>query len=357
MKHHITKRSAVNADRILLGYNLSRIFVFSILLILVEFLNLASDTFWESRAYKTGGILLFIVCLLGIFCTQLWFKPPRFSDRALNLFYTGFWVCIVLAFVPYFSGDATRIGQPFNAVLLCGILLAIPILNLWQAMLVFGTFTLTCVFCAVYYKTSAMYVLQSALICVIGFVVCIIIQRQYQALIDRLNHDVRTDFLTNIANRKGGMEQLQQARNGAAQKNKLLAVYIMDLDFFKQYNDAFGHLAGDTVLMRVSNLLGQKCKTGQDSVFRLGGEEFVMTQQVPSPEYACGFAANLLQDVEELRIKAGIDTASQWVTISCGITIVPPDDISTSNLALIDQADQAMYQAKISGRNCYKLYE
>ena len=167
-----------------------------------------------------------------------------------------------------------------------------------------------------------------------------------KALEARLLQEATRDSLTGLYNRRESEEALHRLRLTCQQQGQTLGVCIMDLDHFKQINDVYGHLVGDEVLATVARCIASQLKPG-DSVFRWGGEEFLLL--CPGTH---------LPDLESLahQLRTAIH-ALQWphvhalrgVTASFGITEMPVGGASAQ--ALLLAADAALYKAKANGRN------
>lgn len=159
-----------------------------------------------------------------------------------------------------------------------------------------------------------------------------------------------TDALTGLYNRrvfdiKIEHELLRAIRTGAA-----LSLIMVDIDKFKEFNDEFGHLAGDECLAKIATLLNQRVIRTGDFIARYGGEEFVIILPATDKEGAINFATDLQQYVFSLSIPHAANVQSEFVTISMGIATFSPEK-SMELKVFIDNADKAMYQAKSLGRN------
>jgi diguanylate cyclase (GGDEF)-like protein/PAS domain S-box-containing protein len=160
-----------------------------------------------------------------------------------------------------------------------------------------------------------------------------------------------SDPLTGLANRASLMPALEQAVQRARRRNAKLAVVFLDLDGFKQINDAHGHDAGDALLIELAGRLRDNLRAS-DLVARLGGDEFlVVLEEVPDPEPVEIVANKLL--AETVRPYA-LPGAQASVTASIGISIFPDDAADAT--ALMKHADIAMYAAKQAGKNTWKFY-
>lgn len=165
-----------------------------------------------------------------------------------------------------------------------------------------------------------------------------------------------TDSLTGIANRRRFDDVLVSEINRAARSRQPLALMMIDVDFFKSYNDYYGHQEGDICLRQVAQLLQSWVRRPGDLVARYGGEEFVLLAADSDVGPALDLAENIRQAVETLalpHLKSPL--AHCRVTISIGVVVTVPDD-RQSPASLIRMADQAMYRAKNTGRNQVALY-
>ena len=159
------------------------------------------------------------------------------------------------------------------------------------------------------------------------------------------------DGLTGVANRR--MFDLVCAREWAnAQRSGLpLSLILFDIDFFKQYNDRYGHLAGDDCLRRVAQLLDGADKRPRDFFARYGGEEFILLLPETDAEAAAQVAERCRLLVFNDGIVHPVDTGSTVLTVSLGVGSAFPT-VQDDCHAFIHLVDQRLYRAKIQGRNC-----
>ena len=155
---------------------------------------------------------------------------------------------------------------------------------------------------------------------------------------------------TGVANRRGFDQAMGRVWRSCARQNREVALLMIDVDFFKPYNDRLGHPAGDECLRSVAGALGASLLRPDDLLARYGGEEFaVILPQTDLPS-ACVVAERLRQNVQNLDILHPASPAGNRVTISQGVACQIPGRGSNST-RLIATADQALYEAKRSGRN------
>ncbi|MFO7568913.1 MAG: diguanylate cyclase [Smithellaceae bacterium] len=172
----------------------------------------------------------------------------------------------------------------------------------------------------------------------------------------RLEHLAAIDGLTQVANRRFFDQTLAREWNRLQRTGEPLSLILCDVDFFKLYNDTYGHQAGDDCLRMVAGALGDTAKRGGDCVARYGGEEFVAILPATDEKGALHVAEKIRQAVEGLAIEHKSSQVAPCVTLSLGVTTFVPSDTSTPE-NLIKCADNALYAAKSSGRNCVNLWQ
>ncbi|MCK5719212.1 MAG: diguanylate cyclase [Thiomargarita sp.] len=154
-----------------------------------------------------------------------------------------------------------------------------------------------------------------------------------------------TDKLTNLHNRRYFDDVIEKEINLSRRKDIFLTLAIMDVDFFKKYNDNYGHPAGDEVLINVARLLKKTLNRPNDYIFRLGGEEFGIVFSDADNNASYNFLEKIKQDIELLKIKHEYNEVSEYLTVSIGAKIYKGLDIPHKNQFYI-QADQSLYEAK-----------
>ena len=159
------------------------------------------------------------------------------------------------------------------------------------------------------------------------------------------------DGLTQVANRRFFDQTMSREWNRLKRTGQPLSLILSDVDFFKHYNDTYGHQAGDDCLRAVAGALDAHVRRGGDCVARYGGEEFSVVLPGTYPEGAVCVAEFLRAAVEELAMEHKNSSVSSVVTISLGVATAFPSPELTEE-ALIESADKALYEAKASGRNC-----
>jgi len=166
-----------------------------------------------------------------------------------------------------------------------------------------------------------------------------------------LDEKVHFDALTGIYNRRFLDDNIEQIIKSLSRNNGVLSVMMLDIDFFKQYNDTYGHSMGDSCLQAVAKALSETARVN-DCVIRYGGEEFIVllpnTDETGAEKIAARFLRSV-RGVEMPHINSGV---ADYVTISIGATTVKVKP-KHKYMDYIDRADEALYMSKDSGRNRY----
>lgn len=161
----------------------------------------------------------------------------------------------------------------------------------------------------------------------------------------------RTDGLTSLYNRRHFNRVMSDSLNLAKRSGQCLTLAIMDIDFFKSYNDHYGHLEGDNALIKVSKAVQELYRRSSDHVFRLGGEEFALLiigdLENDSPEE---IGERIRSKVESLKIPHEKNRVSDVITLSIGVVSLPVSK-ELKDTDLYRMADLALYEAKEGGRN------
>jgi diguanylate cyclase (GGDEF)-like protein len=162
------------------------------------------------------------------------------------------------------------------------------------------------------------------------------------------------DGLTDVFNRRYFDNQARIELKRHYRQQQALTLALLDIDHFKIYNDAYGHLQGDICIREVAQAIDAASRRPGEFVARYGGEEFVAVLPNTNPQNAKKYGRWICAQVLSLAIPHGYSTTAPFITISCGIaTVVPQANMTLENL--IATADTALYQAKSSGRNQFKV--
>jgi two-component system, cell cycle response regulator len=167
----------------------------------------------------------------------------------------------------------------------------------------------------------------------------------------RLTYEANIDSLTQIANRRRFDEYITQEWSRCDREREHLSVLLCDVDYFKAYNDTYGHQAGDSCLYEVAKGIERAVKRPADIAFRYGGEEFAVILPHTNGEGAIKVAEEIQEQIQDLKLIHATSKIGHTVTLSVGVASIIPNP-QTSSHNLISAADSALYDAKLQGRNC-----
>lgn len=342
-------------------FNIKRILVVCVIMLFFVVLGSfnGARTYSDTLYYISAVILTFILIAYFIYIKFI-FKIEKYTNKQIKIIYLSFWVSVCLALIPINMGNAMIHSTNLDGILYFAVLVAIPIFSFYEALFIYGVYLVSNISVLIAYGASAGFYAFLLGLVIAGFVISYIIQGQYVSIMSKLKQEVDTDYLTRISNRKGGLEKMKTVFEMCKYHNKLFAVYMIDIDHFKDYNDKFGHSKGDKVLSEVANCIKQFFYQPSAVVFRMGGEEFTVCCSVNSKLDAEESAKNLLLAVESLKIESAYMRVSRYVTVSVGYTVYLPEkqkDEDITERQLIEQADKALYRAKNSGRNISVGYD
>ena len=176
---------------------------------------------------------------------------------------------------------------------------------------------------------------------------------------EKLQHLLKisnTDSLTGISNRYCWEIVLQRNWEKSIREFQSISLIMIDIDFFKLFNDTYGHLQGDTCLKKVAQKIKKNLKRSTDLVARYGGEEFVVILPNTENSGAIFFAESIRTEVNNLKINHKTSKVNKYITISLGVATTIPT-INSHSDELISQADKALYCAKKEGRNCTRSFK
>lgn len=175
--------------------------------------------------------------------------------------------------------------------------------------------------------------------------------RELEQANQKLLHLATIDSLTQVSNRRSFDEYLSREWQRMAREFSPISLILCDVDFFKNYNDTYGHPGGDACLKAVARAISESVKRPADLVARYGGEEFAIILPNTEAIGASHIAQKIHSKVKDLKIVHANSRVSEYVTVSIGIASLFPTSESITD-TLIAAADRALYQAKAHGRNC-----
>ncbi|ELC7283062.1 membrane-associated sensor domain-containing protein [Aeromonas veronii] len=186
------------------------------------------------------------------------------------------------------------------------------------------------------------------------FELAIMREHENLTLLRQLDQLAKQDPLTGVANRRHFNIELDRALAHSQESGAPLSLILIDVDYFKRFNDHYGHQVGDMCLKEVAQALNRAVRTPSDLVARYGGEEFVLLLPNTDRQAAASVAQRLQDGLASLQLEHLASDVAPWVTVSQGIA----SNVSGEGASqLLERTDQALYRAKESGRNQFCVAE
>ncbi len=166
---------------------------------------------------------------------------------------------------------------------------------------------------------------------------------------------ILTDIMTGLYNKSYFEEALNEKLKIQRRGSRVLALLVIDIDYFKQYNDIYGHIRGDEALKDVAKVLKDSLRYVDDMAFRIGGEEFAIICTAKSKKQILTFAERVQHNIQNLKIEHEKSDVSPYLSVSIGIHFTPSHLIENAR-KVFEYADKALYAAKREGRNKIEVY-
>lgn len=348
-----------DVEQYLAELNISRGWMVALIVLLSQAANLFNPHFYSRPILWAGSGVLVAASSLFLLYYMAFYRQNKRDKRRMQVVYRLFWVLICLGMVPYYIKDASVGLLPTNCILICSVMTIVPMFRKEESFSLYMLLATVSLAISLLYGTSVAYNLYVVILCFGGALISINTYRYYIGMIVSLQQQSRTDYMTGLLNRGGGMERLRMVLNLCHRHQRTFALFMVDIDYFKQYNDAFGHSAGDTALITTASCLRSCFGRRADVLCRYGGEEFVAAVSVDEPWSVLLLAHRLCETVEEQHIPAACTKASQYLTVSVGVAVWDPkqNEKEPKLEELIERADRALYGAKRAGRNQVKIFD
>lgn len=328
-----------------------------IFIIPVYFLiNHLSGTYASHMTAVTAWLIVAEVIEMGMACAgyfifskgyrsyyNLYYMTQYYSVTAFGLIISGF----------YLNVTGSTIGYILSAA---GVIL-IPVLDGLYFKLFMGYYSVAAMVSVIMAHRAGQDIAEVVCLCVMSWAAAAVIERcvcgreQTRIRLRAKSISADMDPLTGLANRRGLDRKAAVLWPYCARTQTNVGLIEIDIDFFKKYNDRFGHPAGDKCLKEVAHAIKNTAKRSVDITARTGGEEFIIFVQNITEAELVEFAMKVRKNVADLKIAHAYAGVSEYVTVSMGIAYgVPGEDYAFDDM--YEEADRALYKAKNSGRNC-----
>ena len=308
--------------------------------------------------------------VLGVLFPILFLNTKRNSPRLHKFLVFSIVALIVIYFFVYNEplGFASEVAELATIVLL-PFLFAASIFALKNkqayaayyviSISVLSLYFIGLVFAGIFYSEHLHIVVELLLYVILTQLICISLAQvaRVKALavqVQEVTITSMTDELTGVPNRRAFERDLSSALAESREKHEPVSCLLLDVDFFKQYNDTLGHVAGDECLKKIASSIASSLSRVEDTLARYGGEEFAVIIPGANTVVAERVAITIMESIRQLAIPHPSSSVSEFITISIGVVSAIADD-QTQPEALVDRADKQLYQAKNSGRNRYCL--
>lgn len=328
-----------------------------IFIIPVYFLiNHLSGTYASHMTAVTAWLIVAEVIEMGMACAgyfifskgyrsyyNLYYMTQYYAVTAFGLIISGF----------YLNVTGSTIGYIISAA---GVIL-IPVLDGLYFKLFMGYYSVAAMVSVIMAHRAGEDIAEVVCLCVMSWAAAAVIERcvcgreQTRIRLRAKSISADMDPLTALANRRGLDRKAAVLWPYCARTQTNVGLIEIDIDFFKKYNDRFGHPAGDKCLKEVAHAIKNAAKRNVDITARTGGEEFIIFVQNMTEAELVEFAMKVRKSVADLKIAHAYAGVSEYVTVSMGIAYgVPGEDYAFDDM--YEEADRALYKAKNSGRNC-----
>jgi diguanylate cyclase (GGDEF)-like protein len=183
-----------------------------------------------------------------------------------------------------------------------------------------------------------------------------VVQRELKKLNKELSDLSEIDGLTGIANRRHFDDFFEHEFRHAIRYRTPISLMMLDIDFFKEYNDHYGHLNGDKIIIKIAEIIKKHAKRSNDLAVRFGGDEYIVLLSDATEEFCNNIAFNIQEELEQLNLVHEYSSIVPHITLSIGIASFVPDRDSLPT-TLLEYADNALYQSKENGRNRISIYK
>lgn len=366
IQNELTENDKEVLDKKISTTNFNRIFLVLISTLGMQVVNLVSEFMpHEMGEYCYNYLklsivyIIFFTILLVVYVVLFLSKTNRIRMKAI---YTKvFWLLLAACCVSYSSVELLDTQILFSYMILVFILAFIPLFHLREIGFLSIISTFIIIYNIIMQDEPFYLVLQMILAniaCLIAsqyllnmYVKEYIMNIKLMKAVGKLEELSEIDPLTKLLNRRGVKKRINDLWRQSIEKECKLGLIIIDIDFFKNYNDKFGHVEGDNCLSKVATCLKQCTDNNHDIIARFGGEEFIFCGMIHSSEELIEKANNIAMSIAQLNIEPGTTEISDKLTVSQGVIIAEPaQDLCFDQL--YREVDQNLYLAKESGRNC-----
>jgi diguanylate cyclase (GGDEF)-like protein len=280
---------------------------------------------------------------------------PAATPGQFRILYRVYWLLLMVSMTPFICMDVLETRIPLNIVLFYCVMVIGPVFSRPEGFFICISAFLYIIILVILCGADMSFIIKAITIAFTATVISNILHNSYIKIISRLQIERDTDELTGLLNRRAGIEIAEVTLKRFRKEGRNCAFFIVDVDFFKCYNDLYSHMKGDEVLCHLAKCLAEHFNSDNSILYRMGGDEFTVFIGTDNTEDIVESAKMLLLCVSGLGIKAADPEVSPVMTVSIGIHLCPPgsgEDCSQPDLnSLLTETDIQLYNAKKNGRN------
>ncbi len=285
--------------------------------------------------------------LFSFYLKKCNYKKCTFAELVLVLF----WVTAIVIDTPTFLQDAGVTFQPVNITTWLAGLGILLVITRVQILIIFPVFLLFNLAIAFTENAPSFYILDIVVRTLLAGGIAYFVQYPYNIAAVKNLMNSTLDPLTKLMNRRAGLKRIKLILQTNKRVKRYTALYMLDIDNFKLYNDTFGHQIGDKALSLVAHHIDKTFTRSEDTKVRYGGEEFLICASVNSKENAKMLQERLHKAISKAKMPMLNGEPCGAITVSIGYIIIEHNK-SESLEYLIRCADLALYEAKRRGKNC-----
>ncbi|BCN32166.1 GGDEF domain-containing protein [Anaeromicropila herbilytica] len=342
--------------------NIKRVAIFILVFMLLPAFNIIAVIYEESELINYKIIINSIVLLiLFIYLAVINLCITKNKSEKYQLLYLSFWIFFVIGFYGLSHLDMTVNQQLIIYIILFVSLCNVPILPSGEYKYIFSLQIVLIAVMVISGRHDSMLILNLIIISGTSYAFSRLNYNTYldiqikEKKLEEINSDLTElasrDSLTGLLNRRGLDEKLELLWPLCIRDQQSAVIIMLDIDYFKKYNDRYGHAEGDRCLREVADAIKKAAKRKTDVIARIGGEEFLVFAHNADSVQALQLAMEIKQNVEEIELNTINSNEIIKVTVSIGIETMVPER-EDNFLDLYIKADTALYEAKETGRNC-----
>lgn len=338
-----------------LRMQIRRTTVLSMLMAVFQLGNMLVDNLFSNIYVGLASVVIVATSVAYFFFSVNERRNARLPFGSIAKVCSAYWFSLALCYAIFIAFDlADGHRELRNIILAFSIMTFMPFKSVNQLKRIYLIYVdLIIVIVIVFAKSDIMFCLKTAFLGLMFSVLSYSLHNSYASITSALKAEGDMDGMTKLLSKTAAVPRMKSLLKLCGRVGRVAAIYFIDIDHFKKYNDTYGHHEGDVALVKVSECIRRCFSRESDIVCRMGGEEFAVMVPVADDITALKMGRRLSRMVSELKIKPGAGVTFPVLTVSIGCTVAYPQRSEfNSPEELLSEADKQLYTAKSSGRNC-----